>query len=134
MKKLSEKIGESTYDGLITDLTPAPIVRGGEIRKLDAEATLKRGTILAKSSGSAGDDKLVILGTEAESNETLTPYGILCDDVEVGTTEDVSATVYLAGCFDDTKCTVKTGYTMTEADKDALRQGGIFFKAASPAI
>ena len=25
-------------------------------------------------------------------------------------------------------------YTMTEADKDALREGGIFFKAAAPAL
>lgn len=133
MKNLSAKIGESSYDGLITDINPAPIVRGGTIRKLAAEGTLKRGTILAKSSGTAGDDKLVILGTDAESDETLTPYGILCDDVVVGTSEDVTVPVYLAGCFDDAKCIVAEGYTVTEADKDALRLGGIFFKAASPA-
>lgn len=133
MKNLSAKIGESTYDGLITDINPAPVVGGGKIRKLAAEATLKRGTILAKSSGAAGDSKLVILGTTAESNETLTPYCILCDDVVVGTASDVTVPVYLAGCFDINKCIVDEGYTVTEADKDALRLGGIFFKAASPA-
>ena len=29
---------------------------------------------------------------------------------------------------------VADSYTMTEADKDALREGGIFFKAAAPAL
>ena len=100
---LSNKLGESTYDGLITDVTPAPIVRGGTIRKLGTAATLKRGTVLAKSSGTAGDGKLVILGTSAESNETLTPDCILCDDVDVGTAEDVTVPVYFAGCFDPNK-------------------------------
>lgn len=83
MINLSEKIGEMTFDGLITDIKPAPEVRGGIIRKLTAAATLKRGTILAKSSGTADDGKLVVLGTSAASNETLTPDCILCDDIEV---------------------------------------------------
>ena len=73
MINLSEKLGEMTFDGLITDIKPAPEVRGGVIRKLSAAATLKRGTILAKSSGTAGDGKLVILGSTAKENETLTP-------------------------------------------------------------
>ena len=63
MINLSEKLGEMTFDGLITDIKPAPEVRGGVIRKLSAAATLKRGTILAKSSGTAGDGKLVVLGS-----------------------------------------------------------------------
>lgn len=73
MINLSEKLGEMTFDGLITDIKPAPEVRGGVIRKLSAAATLKRGTILAKSSGTAGDGKLVVLGSTAKENETLTP-------------------------------------------------------------
>ena len=98
MINLSEKLGEMTFDGLITDIKPAPEVRGGVIRKLSAAATLKRGTILAKSSGTAGDGKLVVLGTAAVSNETLTPDCILCDDIEVGTAVGgVSETVFTAG-------------------------------------
>lgn len=85
MINLSEKLGEMTFDGLITDIKPAPEVRGGIIRKLSATATLKRGTILAKSSGTAGDGKLVVLGSTAKENETLTPDCILCDDIDVGT-------------------------------------------------
>ena len=84
MINLSEKLGEMTFDGLITDIKPAPEVRGGVIRKLSAAATLKRGTILAKSSGTAGDGKLVILGTTATTNETLTANCILAEHVEVG--------------------------------------------------
>ena len=88
MINLSEKLGEMTFDGLITDIKPAPEVRGGVIRKLSAAATLKRCTILAKSSGTAGDGKLVVLGSTAKENETLTPDCILCDDIDVGTAAD----------------------------------------------
>ena len=130
---LSNKLGESSYDGLITDVQPAPIVRGGTIRKLGSAGTIKRGTILAKSSGSAGDGKLVILGTSAASNETLTANCILCDDTDVGTAEDVNVPVYFAGCFDPNKVIVKEGYTVTEDDRDQLRELGIHFKAASAA-
>lgn len=130
MINLSEKLGEMTFDGLITDIKPAPEVRGGVIRKLSAAATLKRGTILAKSSG---DGKLVVLGTAAVSNETLTPDCILCDDIEVGTAADEKVAVYTAGCFDIGKVTVSASYTITESDKDNLRMRGIVFKAAAAA-
>lgn len=126
-EKLSRKIGEMEYDGLVTDTTPKVEVRGKTIRKLSAEAELKRGTILAKSST---DGKLVILGTTAGSGETLTPDCILCDDITVGTAGDVIATVYTAGCFDIEKTTVASSYTIKESDYDALRKYGIVFKAA----
>lgn len=130
MKNLYSKVGEMEFDGLITDITPDPIVRGGTIRKLAAAATLVRGTILAKSSG---DGKLVVLGTSAASGETLTPDCILCDDIDVSTAADEAVEVYYAGCFDPNKCTVASDYTVTEADKDALRVRGILFKAAAAA-
>ena len=131
MSELSRKVGEMEYDGLIADVTPK--VRGKTIRKMSAETTLTRGTILAMSSGTGGDGKLVVLGTTAGSNETLTPDCILCDDIVVGTSEDVIATVYTAGCFNTAKTIVAEGYTMTSADYDSLRKYGIVFKAASAA-
>ncbi len=124
-----ENLGAVEYDGLISGITPEPKTTGGTIRKLSAAATLKRGTILAKSSGSAGDGKLVILGTTAASNETLTPDCILADDVAVGTATDVNAAVYDMGCFDPAKLTVKSGYTVTTGDKDTLREKGIYLVA-----
>jgi hypothetical protein len=66
MTNLSKKLGEMNFDGLFTDVVPAVQVRGGTIRKQTTSAvTLKRGTILAKSYGTAGDGKLVILGSTA---------------------------------------------------------------------
>ena len=134
MINLSEKLDEMNFDGLITDYKPAVQVRGGVLRKATGKAvTMKRGTVLAKSSGTAGDGKLVVLGTAAGSNETLTPDCILCDDIEVGAENDEPVAVYTAGCFDPEKVTVADEYTITESDKDALRMRGIVFKAASPA-
>jgi hypothetical protein len=120
-----------TYDGLISGLTPEAKVKGVTIRKLGAAATLVRGTILAKSTGTAGDNKFVILGSTAAENETLTADCILADDIEVGTAADVNAAVYDMGCFDPAKLTVKSDYTITEADKDVLRERGIYLAAKS---
>ena len=131
MSELSKSLGTMEFDGLIADINPKLVVSGGTIRKLSKADTIKRGTVLAKSGG---DNKLVVLGTAAASNEVLTAYCILCDDVAVGTTDDVIAPVYLMGCFNSNKVTVADSYTMTEADKDALRNGGIVFKAAAPAL
>lgn len=134
MTELSKKLGDMELDGLVADINPKLVVSGGTIRKLAEAGTLKRGTILAKSSGTAGDNKLVVLGTAAASDEALTANCILCDDIAVGTADDVNAPVYLMGCFNINKCTVADSYVITEADKDALRNGGIVFKAAAPAL
>ena len=131
--RLDSKIGEMTFDGLVTGLTPPVNVGGGIIRKLSAAATLVRGTIMAKSSGTAGDGKLVMLGTTAAANETLTPDCILCDDVPVGTAADAATAVYIGGCFDLGKCTLSSSYTITEDNKDKLRERGIIFKAPTDA-
>ena len=126
MKNLNAKVGEMEYDGLVVDLVPEVEVRGGTIRKLAKETTLKRGTILAKSSK---DITLVVLGTAADG-ETLTPDCILCDDTVVGTDADVSVSVYTAGCFNTNRVHVADGYTISAADFDALRKYSIVFKAA----
>lgn len=124
MKELHNKLGEMEYDGLITGLNPPKRVAGGTIAKLTAAATYKRGTLLGK------DDT----GALSIFDGTNTPDCILCDDTEIGTTEDVKVTVYEAGCFDPEKLTVAEGYTLTQANKDKLRERGIVLKAASPAL
>ncbi len=125
---LSKKLGEMEYDNLIIGPTPEVQVGGGIIRKFAAATVLVRGTLLAKSSA---DGKLVVIGTEAAEGETLTPDCILCDDIEVGTTEDVPTTVYTAGCFNSNKVTVSDGYTITGTDLDNLRKYSIILKAAA---
>ena len=130
MAELSKKIGEMAYDGLVTDVAPQVIVAGGVILKGATEATYVRGTLMAKS---ASTGKLVIFGSTAAQGDTLTADCILCDDIEVGTSADANAAVYIGGCFDPNKLTVKTGATITEAVKDVLREKGIILKAAAAA-
>lgn len=134
MTELATKLGEMEYDNLLIGTIPPVQTAGGTIRKLATAATIKRGTILAKSSGTAGDGKLVVLGTTAEANETLTADCILCDDIEVGTTADEDVVVYTGGCFNANMVTVAEDYTITEADKDAMRVRDIVLKAAAPAV
>lgn len=126
MIELSKKIGEMEYDDLFAGLTPAAQTGGVKIRKLGAAATLKRGTLLGVSSA---DGKCVVYGSTAAEGETITPTGVLCDDVAVGTTEDVVTVTYTAGLFNANKIVVADGYTLTAADLDALRKYDIILKA-----
>ena len=133
-KRLDENIGSVGYDGLIVANEPVADVFTVTIRKeATAAATYKRGTVLALSAGTAGDGKLVILGSTAATNETLTPDCVLCDDVTVGTDADEKVAVYTAGCFDPDKVSVAASYSITETDKDNLRMRGIVFKDAAAA-
>ena len=116
-KMLSEKLGEVEYDGLIAGVNPKKRVGPGVIAGPEAETTFVRGTVFAKS---AKDGKLHILGTD-----TLTADCILIEDVTMKASMDETVAVYLAGCFNPDKLTVKDSYTMTEADKDALRMRDI---------
>ena len=59
MANLNAKIGDMTYDGLVTDVKPAVIVAGGVIAHGVAEASFVRGTLLEKGA----DGKLYIFGT-----------------------------------------------------------------------
>ena len=192
MAELSKKIGDMTYDGLVTDVKPAVIVAGGVIAHGIAEVSFVRGTLFEKGA----DGKLYIFGTNpsgtiteefngdgSEKTFTLTadvkpvqvvayvgttetavtynaqtgavtfgtapaagtknvkisyenpaanePDCILCDDIEVGTSADAKAAVYIGGCFDPNKLVIAEGATITEAVKDVLREKGIILKAAS---
>lgn len=130
MQNLSRKLGEVSYDNLFAGAIPQSRPMGGVIRKeATAAVTYKRGTLLAKSSV---DAKLVILGTTAATSETLEPYGVLCDDVTVGTAEDEPCVIYAEGNFNSNSLIVASGYTITEQDKDTLRKYGIVMSAAMP--
>ena len=124
-RDLHEKLGAVTPENLIAQLDPPALKRAGVIRKLGTAGTLKRGTLLAKSSGSAGDGKLVIFGTSAASNETLTADCILVNDVDVGTTADENALVFVSGNFNEDALILKAGASLTEADRTDLRMRGI---------
>jgi hypothetical protein len=131
MTELSRKVGEMSYDGLITDLNPPVQVRGRTIAKLAAPVSYKRGTIFSRS---LLDKKLYIIGSTAAAGDTLVPDCVLCDDIEVGIASDANVAVYTAGCFDPNKTAAAAGYTITEGNKDELRQRSIVFKAAFDSI
>ncbi len=125
-KHLNDKVGSMEYDKLIAGITPPVKVASGIITKLSAAATYPRGTVLCRSSGTGGDGNLKILGTTAVENETLTPDCILCDDEDIGTDADANVAVYVMGCFNEDALTVDDEYTITQADKDTLRERGIY--------
>lgn len=125
-KHLNDKVGSMEYDKLIAGITPPVKVASGIITKLSAAATYPRGTVLCRSSGTGDDGNLKILGTTAGSNETLTPDCILCDDEDIGTDADANVAVYVMGCFNEDALTVGEKYTITQADKDTLRERGIY--------
>lgn len=129
-KDLHNKIGSVAPENLFAGLDPRALTKTGVLRKLGTAGTLVRGTLLAKSSGSAGDGKLVIFGTTAATNETLTADCILAEDVPVGTSADEPALVYITGNFNEDELTLATGATLTEADRDALRIRGILLGAS----
>ena len=89
----------------------------------------QEGTVFEKYSTYG---KVVILGTEAQSEETLTPDCVLTDDVVVGTEADVVASVYTAGCFNVAALIVSEDYTLKESDKDKLRERGIYLGTVLP--
>lgn len=124
--RMDETIGTMNYDGLIHDAKHNLDVQGVKIRA--AQGALKRGTVLALSSGVAGDGKYVILGTAALADETLTASCILTDDVDA--TAEAFAVAYRSGHFNTNALIVKEGYTITAADKNNLRDGGVFLSAA----
>lgn len=132
-KRLDENLGSVGYDGLIVANEPVADVLTVTIRKeATAAATYKRGTVMALSAGTAGagDGKLVILGSTATTNETLTANCILAEDVEVGTTADVTVLAYRTGHFARNKLAVASGYTLKATDEEELRKAGILLSDA----
>lgn len=129
-KRLDENLGSVGYDGLIVANEPVADVFTVTIRKEAAATTYKRGTVLALPAGTAGDGKLVILGSTATTNETLTANCILAEDVEVGTTADVTVLAYRTGHFARNKLAVASGYTLKATDEEELRKAGILLSDA----
>lgn len=130
-KRLDENLGTVDYDGLIVTNEPVADVFTVTIRKETSEkATFKRGTVLALSAGTADGGKLVILGSTATTNETLTANCILAEDVEVGTTADVTVLAYRTGHFARNKLIFSGEYTLKPADEEALRAAGILLSDA----
>jgi hypothetical protein len=127
-KSFDRTVGKLVYDTLIADINPPVKVNSGIIAGLTTAATYKRGTVLARN---ATDGKLYILGTTAEG-VSFAADSVLINDVQMQTS-DTTVELYTAGCFNPTALTVKDGYTITQADKDKLRERGIWLQSVNPA-
>lgn len=110
-----EVIGECRSEMLFVDgKYPVDVV----LVKIKAgQGELKRGTILAENL--MGEN--VILGTEGEG---FAAAYILAEDVE--TTVDVYAEAYRSGHFLIEALTVKEEYSITQKDRNELRNAGIY--------
>lgn len=71
-------------------------------------------------------------GSPAVAAEVLTVDCILCDDTTIGTSADRNVPVYTAGCFNSDALIVKADYTLSEADRDKLRERGIYLGTVLP--
>ena len=120
-RDLHEKIGSVTPENLFAGLEPHALTKAGVIRKFGTAGSLKRGTLLAKSGGSAGDGKLVIFGSTPATNETLTADCVLAEDIDVGTSNDENALVFYQGNFNQDALIIKSGASIGDSDQDDLR-------------
>lgn len=115
MAKYNEKLGTVAHDNLVADIHVKQVIGSGTITA--GAGLLKRGTVM-----SLADGKLSVMKSGGA------PYGILCDDVDA--TQATVAEVYLTGKFNKNALIVASGYTLTDADIKALRDGGIFIENA----
>lgn len=121
--RADQKIGACDADNLFID-SKFPVDAVG-VTIASGEGVLARGTVVAMSSKTK---KCVILGTAAGESETLTPFGVLCDEIDA-TSADAFTTAYRSGHF-NREALIVDDHTITEADEAALRNGGIFLDSA----
>ena len=96
-------------DNIFAGVAPAAVTC--MITVAASQGTLKRGSLISETGK--------LMATE----ETGKPAYILSDDVD--TTAETVALAYRTGHFRQDKLIVADGYTITDADKEALRGKGI---------
>lgn len=125
-RDLRQVVEERKVDNLIANTFDVDVF-SVVIRKTTAETFLPKGAVLALSES---DDKYVLLGTTAGSNEILTANAILAEDITTSKTEDITATAYRKGHFNRNALTVTEGYTMDNGDREKLRKAGIYLESS----
>lgn len=118
--RLDSTIGTVEYDNLIYDLYPPAEVFSVELAA--GTGTLERGSLLDLSSK---DSNYVIHGTTAGTGDTLTANCVLAEDVTLDSANEVIGQAYRTGHFAQNMLKIKSGSTITEADKENLRDVGI---------
>ena len=113
-KELCRKVGETSQDNLIAKLFPPAEPFGVKIAA--GQGVLARGAVLALS----GTDYVVL-----DSETTGKANCVLSDPVDASGESPVAAVAYRTGHLNRKALIVAEGYTMTAADEEELRKGGI---------
>ena len=119
-ENLVKKVGECGQDNLIAGLFPRALPTGVNIAA--GAGKLARGTVLSRKE----DGTCEVMATGGS------PAYILADPVDASGVEAVAAVAYRSGNFNPDAVTVAEGYTLTAADKDALRKYDIIFTQVLP--
>lgn len=119
MARLDENLGTVGYDNLIASVTPCNEVF--HVNLAANQGVLKRGTLLATADGGM---------VKISSTTTGKANAVLADDVDTGTGSAVVGLAYRTGHFNANSLIVADGYTITAADKEALRVAGILLSDA----
>ncbi len=119
-ENLVNKVGECSQDNLIAGLFPRALTTGVNI--VAGAGKLARGTVLSRKE----DGTCEVMATGGS------PAYILADPVDASGVEAVAAVAYRSGNFNPDAVTVAEGYTLTAADKDALRKYDIIFTQVLP--
>ncbi len=122
MAELVSKFDGVTYDELIGGTAVAVMTANVTIAKLSAAATYKRGTLLGVVTASG---KYAIVDSAATTGEKVASV-VLAKDIEVGTSDDVVATVYTRGIFNREKLIVKAESDSASTHEEELRKVGIY--------
>lgn len=122
MAELASTMTGVTYDELIGGTAITPMTANVTIAKLDAEAVLKRGTLLGVVTASG---KYAIVDSTVSTGEQVAD-AVLAHDVAVGKTDDVVATVYTRGLFNASKLIVKQAEDNAAKHEAELRKVGIY--------
>ena len=112
-KNLSNKVGEIGQDNLTAKLFPPAETFGVTIP--DGAGVVKRGTVLAFVDGAYA---VLAAGNTGKAN------CVLADDVDATEGEAIGV-AYRTGHFNRKALIVADGYTLTAADEEELRKGGI---------
>lgn len=82
------------------------------------------GVVTLSAAPAVGTKNVVV---SYANGDAAVPSAILADDVVVGTSDDETGVAYRCGNFNPDAVIVSEGYTLTDADIDALRKYDIIF-------
>lgn len=114
-ESLVRKVGNVGQDNLIAKLFPPAETFGVKIAA--GQGQLKRGTVLVPGE----DGTYTMLATAATGKANC----VLADDADASGEAAVTAVAYRTGHLNSRALIAAEGYTLTQADKEELRKGGI---------